>query len=35
MVANNTINGRRTKNHAIPGAPAAHTKFKIHVQNKI
>lgn len=29
------IKGKRTKNQAIPGAPARQIKFKTHVQNKI
>jgi len=29
------INGKRTKNQAMPGAPARQIKFKIHVQNKM
>jgi hypothetical protein len=28
-------NGNRTKNQAIPGAPARHIKFNTQVQNKI
>ena len=28
------INGIRTKNQAIPEAPALHIKFRIHVQNR-
>ena len=33
IIMNNIINGSNTKNHAIPGAPARHIKFNIHVQN--
>jgi hypothetical protein len=31
---NNKIKGNRTKNQAIPGAPALHIRFNTHVQNK-
>lgn len=35
MRTNIKTNGNKTKNQAIPGAPARHIKLRIHVQNKI
>lgn len=35
MRTNIKTNGNKTKNHAMPGAPARHIKLRTHVQNKI
>jgi hypothetical protein len=35
MRTNMRIKGNKTKNQAIPGAPARHIKLRTHVQNKI